>query len=54
MGAPQIIYLTLVGVGLLLSAYLHGKPKRGTENVFVTLVGQAMMVALLWWGGFFG
>ena len=54
MRAPQIICLVLVGINLLLSAYLHGKPKRGTENFFVALVGQAGMVALLWWGGFFG
>ncbi len=54
MRAPQIIYLVLVGINLLLSAYLHGKPRRETENVFVTLVAQAVMVALLWWGGFFG
>lgn len=53
MRALKIICLTLVGIGLLLSAHLYNKSKRGTEDVSVTLVGQAVMIALLWWGVFF-
>ena len=54
MGIPQIIYLTINAIGLLLIAHLHGKPKTGEYNIFITLVSEGLAIALLWWGGFFG
>lgn len=53
MGIPQIIYLSLTFMTLLLSANLHGKQK-GTENLFITLIARALTIGLLYWGGFFG
>jgi hypothetical protein len=38
---------------LLLTAFLHGKPKTGYHNIFVQLVNTALTIAILLWGGFF-
>lgn len=53
MSAPAIIYLVLVGIGLLLSARGHGKPKTGMESFWSTLISVSICISLLWWGGFF-
>jgi hypothetical protein len=53
MKAPQIIVLTLTGVGLLLDAYMHGKPKEGKNSIWLSLISRALSMGLLWWGGFF-
>jgi hypothetical protein len=50
--APQIIYLALVGINLLLTANLHGK-ERSNYNFWITLVGTFLGLGLLYWGGFF-
>lgn len=49
---PQIIYiaLSLLGVGVVTAK--HGQP-RGNYSIFTTLFAEAIMVALLYWGGFF-
>lgn len=49
---PQIIYLSLVFVGLLIAANQHGK-ERSPHNFWVTLVATLITVSLLFWGGFF-
>jgi hypothetical protein len=53
MEAPQIIAICFMGVGLLLTAFLHGKPRTDKFNVFSTLVSDALWIGLLLWGGFF-
>ncbi len=53
MKAPQIIYLVLMGINLLASSYMHGKERTGKYNVFVTLIVAALVIGLLYWGGFF-
>jgi hypothetical protein len=53
MGTPEIIYLSLVGINLLASAYLHGREKESKHNVFTSLIGAALAIGLLYWGGFF-
>jgi len=52
-GAPEIIYIILLGINVGLSASNHGKLKEGKHHfgfdMFVLLLG----VGLLYWGGFF-
>jgi len=50
---PQIIYLVLYGVGLLILANQHGKPKTGNHNFWITATAGLISPALLYWGGFF-
>jgi hypothetical protein len=50
--APQIVYLSIMFVALLLSAALHGKP-RSNINFWTDLVSSALTIALMYWGGFF-
>ena len=54
MGTPQIILLTLLGIQLLITAYLHGKPRDGKHNVFVKLIDAGILIWILVAGGFFG
>ncbi len=52
--APQIIYLSLFFMGLLLSAYRHGKPKKVENyNFWIDSIAAALVLALVYWGGFF-
>lgn len=50
---PQITYLVLVFIGMLLAARDHGKPKTGTENFFTTIFASSIGWTLLYFGGFF-
>jgi hypothetical protein len=52
MAAPQIIFIVLMAVDLLGTAYLHGKP-RAPWNLCIKLVDVAIVVGVIWWGGFF-
>jgi hypothetical protein len=54
MGASQIILLVLLGINLLVSAYLHGKPQNGDHNIFTSLVNAGILIWVLIAGGFFG
>ena len=53
MGVSQIILLSLIGLNLLISSYLHGKPKEGNHSVFVSIIGAVIHLSLLYFGGFF-
>lgn len=53
MGVYQIIYLVLLGIGLLIDANSHGKPRLGDYNFFGSLVARGLMVFILFEGGFF-
>jgi hypothetical protein len=53
MGAPQIIWIVLVAINLLLTANLHGSPKQGNHNIWITISGTVIMLILLITGGFF-
>ena len=50
--APQIIYLFLFFINLLVTAHMHGKPK-GEFNFWITFFGSSIGILLLFWGGFF-
>lgn len=50
---PQIIYLSLIFVSILLHANKHGKPKDGKYNIWYVLIGQTIVMLCLYYGGFF-
>ena len=54
MGIPQIILLVLLGLNLLATAYLHGKPRTGNYNLLTALINAGIIIWLLVSGGFFG
>jgi hypothetical protein len=54
MGTPQIIFLVLVGLELLFTAYKHGQPKDEKYNIFVKLINAGIIIWILIAGGFFG
>lgn len=54
MGWPQYAYLALTFIGLGMAAEQHGKPKTGTHSFWATLIATALLLGLLWAGGFFG
>jgi hypothetical protein len=53
MSTPAIIYIVLVVIELLVVCAKDGDEKTGRHSAGVTLVSNALMIALLWWGGFF-
>lgn len=50
---PQITYivLTTLGIGLVLAK--HGQPRTEKYNVWWSLIGTAMVLPILYYGGFF-
>lgn len=52
MTIPAIIYLVILGASLLFTAHDHGKPRKPT-NFWTALVATALVLGLLYWGGFF-
>lgn len=53
MGTPQIIYICITALGLLVAANKHGKPKEGNESFWITFTAVIIGYSLLIWGGFF-
>jgi hypothetical protein len=53
LGMPQIIYLSLFAVCLLRTISQHGKQRTGMENGVASAVTGALVLGLLYWGGFF-
>jgi hypothetical protein len=53
MRLPQIIFVSIIGINLLCTAYLHGKPKDGKYSFWSSLSSAAILIGLLMWGGFF-
>lgn len=51
--APQLIYLGLIVFALGISAVKHGQPKTGNHSFGTSLLALAIVLPLLWWGGFF-
>ena len=55
LGIPQILIIVLYTLGVGISLAKHGEMEESKKhNVVPTLIGTAIQVALLWWGGFFG
>ena len=51
MGIPQVIWLVLMALSLGVNAAWHGK-KLNEYNFWSALLGFAVQVSLLSWGGF--
>jgi LPXTG-motif cell wall-anchored protein len=49
---PQYTFVALYVVSLLHSAYMHDKPKTGVNNFWLTVLGVALGVTVLYFGGF--
>lgn len=43
----------MVIANLMAGSYLHGKPKEGKYNVLFAIIGTAISLFLLHFGGFF-
>ena len=52
IGWPQGIYLVLLLGQLIIAGLLHNKP-REPRSAWAVLVGEVLLIALLYWGGFF-
>ena len=52
LGVPQIIYLAIV-VFNIVYAILHNGEEQPKRSAWVSLIGSALGIALLYWGGFF-
>lgn len=53
MSTAAMIYLSLTFIGLGVAAAKDGKPKDGKHSFFGTLITTAIVIGLLYWGGFF-
>ena len=53
MGIPQIIMIMMMCLVLFINIANHNKPREGKYNAWQTLVGIAIQISLLTWGGFF-
>lgn len=50
---PQLLFIALYSIGLGISFAEHGKPKTGNHNAWASLIAAAIVVTLLYLGGFF-
>lgn len=53
LGIPQMIYCVLLVVRLVDTTIHNGEPD-GKKSPWSSLVSMAIVIPLLWWGGFFG
>jgi hypothetical protein len=53
VGWPEGIYLALVLVSIGICVARFGEQKRDRYDLTDVLVGPAISLSLLWWGGFF-
>lgn len=51
MGAPQVIYIILLIIGLFVTIDRNGETEENTP--FAVLTSYVVIAALFWWGGFF-
>ena len=53
IGIPQIIWLVMTVIGLIVEIVEHGKP-REPHNAYTFAFSVVISFLLLYWGGFFG
>ena len=53
LGIPQIIWLVMAVIGLIVEIVEHGKP-REPHNAYIFAISALITFSLLYWGGFFG
>lgn len=51
--APQLIYILLTIIGLVVAIQRDGKPRTGSYNLMPDLICSLLTFLLLYWGGFF-
>lgn len=51
--APQLIFIALLVLGTGVSLAKHGQPKEGRHNFTLAVLSDAIVIGLLYWGGFF-
>lgn len=54
LGPPQLIYLALIALNLGVVLAKHGEVKPHKTSLWTQLLNLAIVLPLLWWGGFFG
>jgi hypothetical protein len=54
LGIPQLILLGLTVLSLGIHLAKHGEPKGTSWNFFHVAIADAIVLVLLYWGGFFG
>lgn len=53
MDTPQIVMIVLIAIGVSRALHNFGeKKKEDRYDIFDVLVSPALLVGLLWWGGF--
>ena len=52
MRAPQIIMIVLIAISLILELIMNGQEIQRKHNFAEEVVAKALLVALLYWGGF--
>lgn len=50
---PQILYVSLLLIDFGLEAGKHGQNKKGKHNARATLIANSIILAILYFGGFF-
>ena len=53
IGWPQLLILALLLVGTGVQLAKHGEPRGGKHSFWVALISDAILIGLLYWGGFF-
>ena len=53
LGIPQFIMILIFTLNLCISLMKHGETKKGNESFGLSVIGNAILFAILWWGGFF-
>lgn len=54
MGWPQYAYIGLLMLSIGVTLGLHGRPRTGTHNVGLAIVGSGISFGIVYAGGFFG
>ena len=57
MKAPQMIMIVILCLDLGINLAKHGEDRTGASakyNFWTTLIGNILMAAILYWGGFWG
>lgn len=49
---PQLIFLGLYALSILVALVKHGEVKVEQYNAYKTILAVAIGAAVLWWGGF--
>jgi hypothetical protein len=53
MDWPQITYIALIASGLTKALILHGQPQKPKHNFWASLIASAILIFILYSGGFF-